>query len=517
MGKDDEGRKIITMYRGQEGIDSFRKVLDMKYPDFGDGMLQRKYMEVAYVSKEEVPENEYVRLEAYERDTSIYFQNKGWPVIYKSDPYKIGDTISKPDEEADIVIMLQYTWEMSDQLKSVSKEQLGFVTFDPEAGDMEIPKIEINNGIYQISLTKVPKPVKKIFKPVMAENEVLLKKLGKIRKTGSLLCQLGGVMSQDSLRDDGRFSIMIFAVPENSGTPLCEEKAYDYEEHPEHLLDRFLQCLSDNNYVPEKFVARDERTAAFLKDVAQKTGCGLEIRQDLPGLDQQIESYMLHHDVIDYITDEDFSEEDLQDMVREMISMPNEFFRDLPGEEKETVKILLDAGVLPPDLQKELKTRLEHADQSRSKSGKNKKRKRAGKKHKSTRSYVISVSPYTGCYRHIRVATDISLSELAAVILDAFDFWDDGHLYSFFMDNKAWSDVAEYEKEPDKDSFWGHGRKAANYTLEKALLRDDGKFLFLFDYGDEWRFSCRVLREIPESTEGYLVVRSKGDAPEQYQ
>ncbi|MDS5309291.1 hypothetical protein RLC09_00255 [Streptococcus pneumoniae] len=39
---------------------------------------------------------------------------------------------------------------------------------------------------------------------------------------------------------------------------------------------------------------------------------------------------------------------------------------------------------------------------------------------------------------------------------------------------------------------------------------------FIFDFGDEWRFECQVLREIEtEDQEAYLV-RSVGTSPEQY-
>ncbi len=41
-------------------------------------------------------------------------------------------------------------------------------------------------------------------------------------------------------------------------------------------------------------------------------------------------------------------------------------------------------------------------------------------------------------------------------------------------------------------------------------------FKYLFDFGDEWRFSCKVLRAMPELTDSPQIIRSKGDAPEQY-
>lgn len=42
------------------------------------------------------------------------------------------------------------------------------------------------------------------------------------------------------------------------------------------------------------------------------------------------------------------------------------------------------------------------------------------------------------------------------------------------------------------------------------------KFKFIFDFGDEWRFECQVLREIETEDEEAYLVRSIGTPPEQY-
>ena len=125
-------------------------------------------------------------------------------------------------------------------------------------------------------------------------------------------------------------------------------------------------------------------------------------------------------------------------------------------------------------------------------------------------SYVISVSPYTGCYRHIRVCADITLEELHNIIQDVFKF-DNDHLYAFFMDDKAWSSRDAYFSPDNRE-----GRSAANYRLRDIALFKGKKFLYLFDFGDEWCFECRILRAITENTTGYQILRSKGAAPEQY-
>jgi len=69
----------------------------------------------------------------------------------------------------------------------------------------------------------------------------------------------------------------------------------------------------------------------------------------------------------------------------------------------------------------------------------------------------------------------------------------------------------EYE-----DEFAGDVRRT---TLESLDLKVGKRFLYLFDYGDEWRFDVRVhaMREDADPDAEYpLLVESVGEAPPQY-
>lgn len=130
--------------------------------------------------------------------------------------------------------------------------------------------------------------------------------------------------------------------------------------------------------------------------------------------------------------------------------------------------------------------------------------------HIPKKTYIISVSLKKGCYRHIKIASDKTLDELSQAILSAFDF-DNDHLHAFFMDNKRWSREEEYSLQPD----YGE-RDSTAYKLGQVGLVKDKKFLYLFDFGDEWWFSCKVLNVIDDVREQTAVMRSVGEAPEQY-
>ena len=130
--------------------------------------------------------------------------------------------------------------------------------------------------------------------------------------------------------------------------------------------------------------------------------------------------------------------------------------------------------------------------------------------HIPKKTYVISVSLMKGCYRHIKIASNKTLDELSQAILSSFDF-DNDHLHAFFMDNKRWSHDDSYFLQPE----YGE-RDTTEYKLALVGLEKDKKFLYLFDFGDEWWFSCKVLRVIDGVCEDNEVVRSVGDAPDQY-
>lgn len=126
-------------------------------------------------------------------------------------------------------------------------------------------------------------------------------------------------------------------------------------------------------------------------------------------------------------------------------------------------------------------------------------------------SYVISVSLGTGCYRHIQISASATLFRLHQAILNAFEF-DDDHEHVFFLDNHVWSPYDAYFSA----KMEAGDRLTKKYTLKKLNLTKGQKFKYVFDFGDEWVFQCRVLRQLEEDTDIPGVIRSVGEAPEQY-
>lgn len=131
---------------------------------------------------------------------------------------------------------------------------------------------------------------------------------------------------------------------------------------------------------------------------------------------------------------------------------------------------------------------------------------------KEPKTYVVSVSLGSGCYRHIKISSTATLYELHEAILDAFEFLDD-HMHAFFMDNKAFSQDDCYYTDVIEDKY----RYTNQYRLDQVGLAVGKQFKYVFDFGDDWRFQCKVLKELREWVDEPEVIREKGKAPRQYE
>lgn len=127
-------------------------------------------------------------------------------------------------------------------------------------------------------------------------------------------------------------------------------------------------------------------------------------------------------------------------------------------------------------------------------------------------TYVFKVSLKKSVWWRIELSSDHMLLDLHNSIQNAYHF-DDDHLYSFFMDGKLWS----YEK--FTSPYDDEGPHVDEVRIGELGLSVGQNILYLFDYGDMWRFRVE-LEEI--RTEGSKpgepkIIESKGKSPEQYE
>ncbi|CAN5731225.1 hypothetical protein BH10PSE6_BH10PSE6_25520 [soil metagenome] len=134
-------------------------------------------------------------------------------------------------------------------------------------------------------------------------------------------------------------------------------------------------------------------------------------------------------------------------------------------------------------------------------------------------THVLRASLKPKLYRDVEIDSAASLAALAEAIVGAFEF-DFDHAYGFYskLTGRYHESPEQYELFADNgeaDPGVGSVKKTA---VSKAFRKVGKKMLFLFDYGDGWRFAVELAKlgeKIP-GTRYPRLVGTSGDAPEQY-
>jgi len=128
-------------------------------------------------------------------------------------------------------------------------------------------------------------------------------------------------------------------------------------------------------------------------------------------------------------------------------------------------------------------------------------------------TFKVSLKEAPKIWREIEIKGDQTLHQLHKAIFEAFDRFDE-HLYAFFLSNKPWDSSTEYSL-PDPGSEAKNAKKA---TIDSLGLRVKKKFLYVFDFGDEWWHSVELLNVREEELVGKYpcIIESQGEAPPQY-
>ena len=122
--------------------------------------------------------------------------------------------------------------------------------------------------------------------------------------------------------------------------------------------------------------------------------------------------------------------------------------------------------------------------------------------------------------RKIQITGTKSLYNFAKVITQAFGFYFD-HCFGFYNNFQRYGDSSmAYELFVDvgEEPLSSTRKGVKKVKINQAFKSAGQKMLFLFDYGDEWRFVVE-LKEINQAEKWDLkpkILESIGKAPEQY-
>ena len=150
--------------------------------------------------------------------------------------------------------------------------------------------------------------------------------------------------------------------------------------------------------------------------------------------------------------------------------------------------------------------------------------KRIGKARTTTPAYSnthfihrfkVSLRDRPDIWRIIEIKENQMLSSLHKAIFKAFNRFEE-HQYSFFISNKPYDKESEYTS-PGLDTD-GTCRLVTRIRIDSLALHPGQKFLYLFDYGDEWWHEVELIGVTEKVTGGSYprVVKKQGKSPPQY-
>jgi len=133
----------------------------------------------------------------------------------------------------------------------------------------------------------------------------------------------------------------------------------------------------------------------------------------------------------------------------------------------------------------------------------------------NTTTHVLRTSLKARLYREIEIESGKSLYALAEAIVQAFGF-DFDHAFGFFsnLTGNVFASPTRYELFADT----AESKSVKRTTVAEAFPETGRKMLFLFDYGDEWRFKIEVIGigKKVANADYPKVLAAVGSAPSQY-
>jgi len=139
-----------------------------------------------------------------------------------------------------------------------------------------------------------------------------------------------------------------------------------------------------------------------------------------------------------------------------------------------------------------------------------------------TSTHIFRVSPIGAAkvYRDIEIASTASLHDLAAAIVNAFDF-DFDHAFGFYSGKTPATLMRaepKYELFADLEETDSDAQSVKRTKVATAFPKPGHRMTFLFDYGDEWLFQVTLTgtgQKVPKARYP-KVLATQGASPEQY-
>ena len=491
----------LALYIGNEAFQGLYSIATVNPTflteyEFHEHILQQNCMQCLFEGKDDLSNDIREEVKAYARANKIKLTGKNpYPHFVKFQKNCMPWHLETLLEQDDLCEAFSAAIALSELLDKKTPGMLGFTNLTEKTSTIPLLK-KMNDG-YVVEKIKIPSIMPVIHPEPKANNDILVQKIKKQKKKCKLECKLIRFPEpvQNSEDEIPAFPVTLLALNQKTDFLFPIMPVLNYEENAEELLNSFMNALSEYGFCPSEIKVSDKRTYAFFKDFCERLHIKLIFKEDLPALDEVAAEFWYSFSDI-----EEPEPEKVLEALHMLMEMDEEELKMLPPELQEDFRMLMQNPEFVNNMHELFDAPFDTPV-----------KKLSNKTDSSNQSYIISVSLGAGCYRHIQISSGSTLQQLHSAIIDAFEFFDD-HAHAFFMDNKKWSDWDSYYMKEVADG----GRTTDKYRLNQIGLDIGMPFKYVFDFGDEWTFQCKVLRIVNESTKTPKVIKSKGAAPEQY-
>ncbi len=526
----------LAVYAGEEALRSYhilREYGDFSEIEYSPALQNHMSIQVSFEAKADLPEESLAEARDYAKRNGVRFTGKNaYPAFFKAEPgYTIWMELSEQEED-DLAAALRAAIEVAKDESLKYGVPGDFPGVDRKTE--EIVLMEEGGGAFR--RVRIPLPNVPEYRPPEGTSwdELAAARIRKLPKHG--IWQMGLVTMAVPIEWEHSerpiLPTFMVALDIETDQVVGVRPVALYEERTHVMLNMLMNGIEEYGSRPARIEVEDEFTEALLRNWCKSVQIKLSKKEDLDQLRDAKWSLVMHLGGGDQPGSEI---EELSAMIDMMLGLSADEMRLVPPEIKEHLLQMEEDAEFDPSfpewlLEKlgDLNDAIEVAQTGESFGDEDWEEPEEIRKPVYERKpgempdlCVLSVSLGTGCYRHIRVPEDILLYDLAEVILWAFEF-DNDHAHAFFMDNQAWNDADSYYS-PGLDMFDSlfDERYTDKYRLRDTGLKKGKKFKFIFDFGDEWTFQCKVLRTgEPVTNRGQLdnadIIRSVGEPPEQY-
>lgn len=493
----------LGVYVGDEGLRSYYRVnqASMNEEEKRIASMSQNNLQCAYLSKDQATPEERKPVRAYAREHSISMKNARYPLFLRVSRFQRPDDITE-EFEGDI---LREAFDAA--LWLGPKVISGQITIPHlRTNTKTVPLLVKDGSEFRMESTPVI-PYEIVPYPVGHTDETdLMDRTRKISQSGRWACKL--ILLNETYGADGvegeffPWELVTFDYQSRNRVPV--RACRDYENRTHVLLRELMKTLVRINKRPESILVSDLRTQTFLSEWCRSQNIDL-LTGELP-------------DELDSLINASLYEEELErNEVPKQFSDAIDFYLLASDElllrtkdDFDQISDALSSFLLIDNLSDPLRKNIEKVLRRLNSLQEEEASKNDIQSTSSVQGYLISVSLDTGCYRHIEMPADASLDRLSDTILWAFSF-DNDHLHAFYIRDKNGREIT-YDM---MDSQYNSNPTTSEISLREAGLSKGKKFKYLFDFGENWLFQCRVLKELDFRPKP-RVVRVKGEAPEQY-